>query len=59
MSKVSVRWVNRNLNMQDRKQRVESSQELVESTVNANPEDLHTRLVKGDETCLHHWDPDT
>ena len=28
MSKVSVRWVPRNLNMQDRQQRVESSQEV-------------------------------
>ena len=30
MSKVSARWVPRNLNMQDRQQRVESSQELLE-----------------------------
>ena len=58
MSKVYARWVPRNLNMQDRQQRVESSQELLE-VYNANPEDFHTRLVTGDETCLHHWDPDT
>ena len=58
MSKVSARWVPRNLNMQDRQQRVESSQELLE-VHNANPEDFHTRLVTGDETWLHHWDPDT
>ena len=57
MSKVSTRWVPRNLNMQDRQQRVESSQEL--EVYNANPEDFHTRLVTGDETLLHHWDPDT
>ena len=50
MSKVSARWVPRNLNMQDRQQRVEYS---------ANPEDFHTRLVTGDETWLHHWDLDT
>ena len=36
MSKVSERWVPRNLNMQDRQQRVESSQELLE-VYNANP----------------------
>ena len=54
MSKVSSRWVPRNLNMQDRQQRVESSQELLE-VYNANPEDFHTRLVT-DETWLHHWD---
>ena len=58
MSKVSARLVPRNLNMQDRQQRVESSQELLE-VYNANPEDFHTRLVTGDETWLHHWDPDT
>ena len=58
MSKVSARWVPRNLNMQDRQQRVESSHELLE-VYNANPEDFHTRLVTGDETWLHHWDPDT
>ena len=57
MSKVSARWVPRNLNMQDRQQRVESSQELLE-VYNADPEDFHTRLVT-DETWLHHWDPDT
>ena len=58
MSKVSARWVPRNLNMQDRQQKVESSQELLE-VYNANPEDFHTHLVTGDETWLHHWDPDT
>ena len=58
MSKVSARWVPRNLNMQDHQQRVESSQELLE-VYNANPEDFHTRLVTGDETWLHHWDLDT
>ena len=41
MSKVSARWVPRNLNMQDRQQRVESSQELLE-VYNANPEDSHS-----------------
>ena len=58
LSKVSTRCIPRNLNMQDRQQRVESSQELLE-VYNANPEDFHTRLVIGDENWLHHWDPDT
>ena len=52
MSKVSARWVPRNLNMQDRQQRMESSQELLE-VYNANSEDFHTHLVT-DETWLHH-----
>ena len=58
MSKVSARWVPRNLNVQDRQQRVKSSQELLE-VYNANPEDFQTRLVTGDETWHNHWDPDT
>ena len=58
MSKVSARWVPRNLNMQDCQQKVESSQEFLE-VYNANPEDFHTRLVTGDETWLHLWEPDT
>ena len=37
---------------------MESRHELLE-VYNANPEDFHTRLVTGDETWLHHWDPDT
>ena len=43
--------------MQDRQQRVASSQELLEVN-NANPENFHTCLVTGDETWLHYWDPD-
>ena len=39
MSKVSAMWVPRNLNMQDRQQRVELSQEHLE-VYNANPEDF-------------------
>ena len=58
MSKVSARWVPRNLNMQDRQQRVESGRDHLEVYI-ANPEDFHTRLVTEDETWLHHWDPDT
>ena len=46
------------MNKQDRQQRVESSQELLE-VYNTNPEDFHTCLVTGNETWLHHWDPDT
>ena len=52
MSIVSARWVPRNLNVQDRQQRVELCQELLE-VYSANPEDFHTRLVTGDETWLH------
>ena len=56
ISKVSAGRVPRNLKMQDRQQKLESSQELLKVY---NPEDFHTHLVTGDETWLHHWDPDT
>ena len=53
MPKVSVTWVPRNLSMQDRQQRVESSQELLELYY-AIPANFHARLVTGDETWLRH-----
>ena len=52
MSKVSAKWIPRNLNMQDNQQRVETSQELLE-VFNANTEYFHTSLVTEDETWLH------
>ena len=58
MSKVSARWVPRNLNAQDRHQRVFASQELVE-LYEANEADFTARLVTGDETWIHHWDPES
>ena len=42
--------VPRNMNMQDRHQRVESSQELLEVN-NVNPEDFDTRHVTEYETA--------
>ena len=54
MSKVSARWVPRNLNMQDRQQRVESSQELLE-VYNANPEDFYTHLVTNAKKESMQW----
>ena len=45
-------WVPRNINMQDRQQRVESSQELLEVN-NVNPEDFDTRHVTEYETGLN------
>ena len=58
LSKVSARWVPRNLCVQDRHQRVECCYELLD-LYNANPEDFLCRLVTGDETWVHHWDPET
>lgn len=58
MSKVSARWVPRNLSIQDKHCRMEASRELLD-LFNSNPDDFMARLVTGDETWLHHWDPET
>ena len=58
MSKVSARWVPRNLSAGDRHQRTESSRELLD-LYNTDEEEFLSRLVTGDETWIHHWDPET
>ena len=58
MSTVSVRWVLRNLSVQDQHQRKESSLELLK-IYNEDPANFHSRLVTGDETWIHHWDPES
>lgn len=49
LSKVSARWVPRNLQVQDRQQRMQLSSQLLE-LYRRDPEDFHLRLVTGDET---------
>lgn len=58
MSKVSARWVPRNLTAQDRQKRTESCMELLDR-FNADEARFLSRLVTGDETWIHHWDPET
>ena len=58
LSKVSARWVPRNLQVQDRQQRMQLSSQLLE-LYRRDPEDFHLRLVTGDETWVHHWDPES
>ena len=58
LSKVSARWVPRNLQVQDRQQRMQLSSQLLE-LCRRDPEDFHLRLVTGDETWVHHWDPES
>ena len=58
MSKVSARWVPRNLNVQDRFHRLQSSRELL-SVYEENPESVLARLVTGDETWIHRLDAET
>ena len=58
MSKVSTRWVPRNLSVHDKHQRATCSQELLELHDN-NPAHFLARLITGDETWIHHWNPDS
>ena len=58
MSKVSARWVPRNLRTQDRHHRTESCRELLD-LYNEDEAGFLSRLVTGDETWIHHWDPET
>ena len=58
MSKASSRWVPRNLSLHDWHQRVASCQELVDLYTN-DKKKFCRRLVTGDETWIHHWDPES
>jgi len=58
MRKVSARWVPRLLTPDMKHRRVECCQELLTRFEN-NFEDFKQRIVTGDETWLHCWDPDT
>lgn len=57
MSKVSARWVPRLLTPEQKLRRLEISQNHLE-TLNKDS-DFLTRIVTGDETWVHHWDPET
>lgn len=58
MSKVCARWVPRNLTAAQKLTRRNISHELLEQ-YNADPADFCARLVTGDETWLHYWDPES
>ena len=58
MSKVSSRWVPRNVNVHDQHQRVASCQELLD-LYTSNKEKFCRRLVTGDEMWIHRWDPES
>ena len=57
ISKVSARWVPRNLRPYDRLHRVTSSQLL--ELYSRNSAIFKRQLVTGDETRIHLWDPET
>ena len=58
LQKVCCRWVLRNLSAVDCQKRVDMSHQLLDRH-DENPEEFCYRLVTGDETWLHHWDPES
>jgi [histone H3]-lysine36 N-dimethyltransferase SETMAR len=58
LSKVCARWVPRNLNAFDRARRVTCSTDCL-TLYNADEKNFLDRIVTGDETWVHHWDPET
>ena len=58
MSKVCARWIPRMLTSVQKADRVDASSELLGS-YRSDPADFCSRIVTGDETWLHHWDPET
>lgn len=58
MNKVSARWVPKMLTAFDKRNRLESSTELV-GLYDRNPEDFMNRIVTGDESWCYYYDPAT
>jgi len=56
--KISAKWVPKCLNADQKRQRCQSSEQLLEF-FQRNPNDLLSRLVTIDETWLYHYDPET
>ena len=58
MAKLATRWVPRLLTDSMKKARADCCKELLH-LYNANPNKFLYRCLTGDETWLHHWDPET
>jgi [histone H3]-lysine36 N-dimethyltransferase SETMAR len=58
MSKVCARWVPRMLSPMQKQDRMQICQSLLDQ-YNANPGEFVSRIVTGDETWVHHWDPES
>jgi len=58
MKKISARWVPRMLTAFQKQARVDISKENLELFSEDNDHFL-SRIVTGDETWIHHWDPET
>jgi len=57
MRKLSAKWVPKCLNADQKRQRCQSSEQLLEF-FRRDPNDFLSRLVTMDETCLYHYDPE-
>jgi len=58
MQKLSAKWVPKCLNANQKRQRRQSSEQLLEF-FRRDPNDFLSRLVTTDETWLYHYDPVT
>lgn len=58
LSKVCARWVPKMLTTAQMNDRVAASKEI-QKMITANPENFFSRTVTGDETWIHHYDPET
>jgi len=58
MQKLSAKWVPKCLNANQKRQRCQSSEKILEF-FRRDPKDILSRLVTMDETWLYHYDPDT
>ena len=58
MRKLSAKWVPKCLNADQKRQRCQSSEQLLEF-FRRDPNDFLSRLVTTDETWLYHYDPTT
>ena len=58
MWKLSAKWVPKCLNAAQKRQRCQSSEQLLEF-FRRDPDDFLSRLVTMDETWLYHYDPGT
>ena len=58
MWKLSAKWIPKCLNMDQKRQWCQLSEQLLEY-FRRDPNDFLSRLVTMDETCLYHYDPET
>jgi len=58
MRKLSAKWVPKCLNADQKRQRCQSSEQILEF-FRRDPNDFLSRLVTMDETWLYHYDPET